>query len=63
LEQRKWLGYVFPIHYFDYEADQQKFVIWGLTAAILMKCASIIYEQPRRLNELQQTIGLLSPKL
>lgn len=51
-EQRKWLGYTYQLHYFDHEADNQKFLIWGLTAAILIRCASVIYRRPPDFKEL-----------
>ncbi|WOL08261.1 nudix hydrolase 15, mitochondrial-like isoform X1 [Canna indica] len=45
-EVREWKGLKYLIHYFDYNSGNKKFVIWGLTAAILIRAASIIYKRP-----------------
>lgn len=33
------------LHYFDYETDDKKFVIWALTAGILIKAATVVYQR------------------
>lgn len=46
-EEREWKGDKYLIHYFDYETDNnKKFVIWGLTAGILIRAASVVYQRP-----------------
>lgn len=40
------MGNKFLIHYFDYEVNDKKYVIWGLTAGILIRAASIVYQKP-----------------
>lgn len=45
-EEREWMGEKFLIHYFDYETDGKKYVIWGLTAGILIRAASVVYQRP-----------------
>ncbi|KAF6155974.1 hypothetical protein GIB67_039305 [Kingdonia uniflora] len=45
-EEREWLGDKYLIHYFDYEEDKNKFLIWGLTAGILIRAASVVYQRP-----------------
>ncbi|GMN43610.1 hypothetical protein TIFTF001_012815 [Ficus carica] len=45
-EEREWKGDKYFLHFFDYEADNKKFVIWALTAGILIKTASVVYERP-----------------
>ncbi|KAM7500729.1 hypothetical protein LguiA_025143 [Lonicera macranthoides] len=45
-EEREWMGDKYLIHFFDYETDGKKFVIWGLTAGILIRAASVIYQRP-----------------
>lgn len=45
-EEREIRGNRFLIHFFDYEANKDKFVIWGLTAAILVRAASVVYKKP-----------------
>ncbi|KAI5084968.1 hypothetical protein GOP47_0001137 [Adiantum capillus-veneris] len=42
-EEREWMGLAYRVHYFDYNANSQKYLIWGLTASILIRCATIIY--------------------
>ncbi|KAM5588048.1 nudix hydrolase 15, mitochondrial [Rosa sericea] len=45
-EEREWMGNKFLIHFFDYETNNKKYMIWGLTAGILIRAASIVYKRP-----------------
>ncbi|KQJ98148.1 nudix hydrolase 15, mitochondrial [Brachypodium distachyon] len=45
-EERERMGQIFTIQYFDYEKGNKKYVIWGLTARILIHAASIVYQRP-----------------
>ncbi|XP_015874247.3 nudix hydrolase 15, mitochondrial [Ziziphus jujuba] len=45
-EEREWLGNQYLIHFFDYKSENKKYVIWGLTAGILIRAASIVYQRP-----------------
>ncbi|KAI3414834.1 Nudix hydrolase domain-containing protein [Psidium guajava] len=45
-EEREWLGNKYIMHFFDYEAGNKKYLIWGLTAGILIRAASVIYQRP-----------------
>ncbi|OVA04260.1 NUDIX hydrolase domain [Macleaya cordata] len=45
-EEREWLGNKYLIHFFDYKVENKKFVIWGLTAGILIRAASVVYQRP-----------------
>ncbi|KAK6917654.1 NUDIX hydrolase domain [Dillenia turbinata] len=45
-EDREWLGNKYLIHYFSYETEYKKYLIWGLTAGILIRAASLIYQRP-----------------
>ncbi|GJN16437.1 hypothetical protein PR202_gb03425 [Eleusine coracana subsp. coracana] len=45
-EDREKMGQTFTVHYFTYEKGNQKYIIWGLTARILIHAASVIYERP-----------------
>lgn len=45
-EEREWLGNKYIIHFFDYEAGNKKYLIWGLTAGILIRAASVVYQRP-----------------
>lgn len=44
-EEREWEGNKYLLHFFDYEAENKKYVIWALTAGILITTASIVYER------------------
>uniref|UniRef100_A0A0D3GZN3 Nudix hydrolase domain-containing protein n=1 Tax=Oryza barthii TaxID=65489 RepID=A0A0D3GZN3_9ORYZ len=45
-EEREKMGQTFTIHYFNYEKENQKYLIWGLTARILIHAASVVYQRP-----------------
>ncbi|XP_010277726.1 PREDICTED: nudix hydrolase 15, mitochondrial-like [Nelumbo nucifera] len=45
-EQRERMGHKYLIHFFDYETENKKFIIWGLTARILIHAASVVYQRP-----------------
>ncbi len=45
-EEREWMGQEFTIHYFNYEKGSEKYVIWGLTAGILIHAASVVFQRP-----------------
>ncbi|KAJ8471443.1 hypothetical protein OPV22_025786 [Ensete ventricosum] len=45
-EEREWLGVNLLVHYFDYITGNKKFVIWGVTAGILIRVASVVYQRP-----------------
>jgi coenzyme A diphosphatase NUDT7 len=40
------MGDKYLLHYFDYEAENEKYVIWALTAGILIRAASLVFQQP-----------------
>lgn len=40
------MGQAFTVHYFTYEKGIQKYLIWGLTARILIHAASVVYQRP-----------------
>ncbi|XP_028110358.1 nudix hydrolase 15, mitochondrial-like isoform X5 [Camellia sinensis] len=51
-EEREWMGEKYLIHSFDYETDNnQKYMIWGLTAGILIRAASVVYQRPPAFRE------------
>ncbi|KAJ9690614.1 hypothetical protein PVL29_012992 [Vitis rotundifolia] len=45
-EEREWMGDKYLLQYFDYEAENERYVIWALTAGILIRTASIVYQRP-----------------
>ncbi|KAF5191168.1 Nudix hydrolase 15 protein [Thalictrum thalictroides] len=44
-EEREWMGDKYLLHFFDYETENKKYVIWGLTSWILIQVASIVYQR------------------
>lgn len=40
------MGDKYLIHSFDYKMNDEKYLIWGLTAGILIRAASIVYQKP-----------------
>ncbi|KAJ1402129.1 NUDIX hydrolase domain [Sesbania bispinosa] len=46
-EEREWMGEKYLVHYFNYEAEsEKKFVIWAITAAILIRAATVVLQRP-----------------
>lgn len=45
-EEIEWLGNKCLIHFFDHEVGNKKYLIWGLTAGILIRAASVVYQRP-----------------
>ncbi|KAK7246396.1 hypothetical protein RIF29_41264 [Crotalaria pallida] len=45
-EERDWKGEKHLVHYFDYEVENKKYVIWALTAAILIRAATVVLQRP-----------------
>ncbi|KAI6705326.1 hypothetical protein NL676_008288 [Syzygium grande] len=58
-EEREWLGNKYIIHFFDYEAGNKKYLIWGLTAGILIRAASVVYQRPPALWSRIQSLEFL----
>ncbi|KAL3522419.1 hypothetical protein ACH5RR_015253 [Cinchona calisaya] len=49
--EREWMGEKYALHFFDHESENKKFVIWALTAGILIRVASIVYQRPPAFDE------------
>ncbi|CAH2059501.1 unnamed protein product [Thlaspi arvense] len=45
-EDIEWMGGKHLIHFFDYKTGDKDYVIWGLTARILIRAASVVYQRP-----------------
>ncbi|KAK1426468.1 hypothetical protein QVD17_15142 [Tagetes erecta] len=45
-EEKELMGNRLLIHYFNYETGGKKYMIWGLTAGILIRAASVVYQRP-----------------
>ncbi|KAL0793021.1 hypothetical protein Bca101_064398 [Brassica carinata] len=54
-EEREYEGERYLLHYFDYysEDKEKSFVIWALTAGILIRVASIVYQRSPEFQELK----------
>ncbi|KAL4368330.1 hypothetical protein GQ457_05G028870 [Hibiscus cannabinus] len=46
VEEREWMGEKYLLHFFDYETENKRYLIWGLTAGILIRAASVVYQRP-----------------
>ncbi|CAI9087327.1 OLC1v1021376C1 [Oldenlandia corymbosa var. corymbosa] len=51
----EWMGEEYVLHFFDHEVEDGTFVIWALTAGILIRAASIIYQRPPAFQERRPT--------
>ncbi|TKY71802.1 Nudix hydrolase 15 [Spatholobus suberectus] len=45
-EEKERMGEKYLLHYFDYEFENNKYVIWGITASILIRAATLLLQQP-----------------
>lgn len=54
-EKVELLGERYLLHYFDHETENRCYTIWALTASILIKAASIIYQRPPAFEEHKPT--------
>ncbi|XP_056172238.1 nudix hydrolase 15, mitochondrial-like isoform X3 [Syzygium oleosum] len=45
-EEREWLGWKYILHVFDYQPERETFCICGLTARILIRVASVVFQRP-----------------
>ncbi|KAK8503987.1 hypothetical protein V6N13_092787 [Hibiscus sabdariffa] len=45
VEEREWMGEKYLLHFFDYETENKRYLIWGLTAGILIRAASVVYQR------------------
>ncbi|XP_023519154.1 nudix hydrolase 11-like isoform X1 [Cucurbita pepo subsp. pepo] len=44
--EKEWMGYNYLLHFFEYEYENENYVIWALTAGILIKAASLVFQRP-----------------
>ena len=54
--EREWMGKKYLVHFFDYEVDNKRYVIWAITAAMLIRTASLIYQRSPAFLELRPSI-------
>ncbi|XP_059669941.1 nudix hydrolase 15, mitochondrial-like [Cornus florida] len=45
-EEKEWMGDKYLVHHFDYRTNNEKYVVCGLTAGVLIKAASVVYQRP-----------------
>ncbi|KAK4345049.1 hypothetical protein RND71_035225 [Anisodus tanguticus] len=50
-QEVKYMGDQYVLHFFDHETEDEKYIIWALTAGILIKAASIVYQRPPDFQE------------
>ncbi|KAG6387146.1 hypothetical protein SASPL_152331 [Salvia splendens] len=50
-EEQDWKGHKYLRHFFDHQIDNEMYVIWALTAGILIKVASVVYQRPPSFEE------------
>lgn len=44
-EEQEWKGNIYLRHFFDHQIENETYVIWALTAGVLIKAASVIYQR------------------
>ena len=45
------MGTKYLVHFFDFEEENKKYMIWGLTAGILIRAASVVFQRPPLFEE------------
>ncbi|KAG6531541.1 nudix hydrolase 15, mitochondrial-like [Zingiber officinale] len=50
-EELEWEGGKSLFHFFDYRTGKKTYLIWGMTANILIRAASIVYKRPPAFSE------------
>ncbi|KAI6703669.1 hypothetical protein NL676_012805 [Syzygium grande] len=50
VEEREWMGDKYLLHLFDYQTVDDKYVIFALTAGILIRTASVAYQLRQHLQ-------------
>ncbi|XP_028780285.1 nudix hydrolase 15, mitochondrial [Neltuma alba] len=54
--EKERMGKKHLVHFFDYEVGNKKYVIWAVTAAMLIRAASLVYQRPPAFLELRPSI-------
>lgn len=49
------MGDKFLYHFFDYQSGEKGFTTWAITAAILIRAATIVYQRPPAFLERRPT--------
>ncbi|XP_057797562.1 nudix hydrolase 15, mitochondrial-like [Salvia miltiorrhiza] len=50
-EEREWKGHKYLLQFFDHKIENETYVIWALTAGVLIKVASVVYQRPPAFDE------------
>ncbi|CAH9081245.1 unnamed protein product [Cuscuta epithymum] len=50
-EEREWMGNKYLLHFFNHQSKDEVYIIWALTAGILINAATIIYQRPPNFEE------------
>lgn len=44
-------GYTYLLQFFDHQIEDETYLIWGLTAGVLIQAASVVYQKPPAFEE------------
>lgn len=61
-EEREWKGYKYLLHFFYHQVENELYVIWALTAGILIKFASIVCQRPPAFEERRPAFWSISDR-
>ncbi|KAJ4813552.1 Nudix hydrolase 15 [Rhynchospora pubera] len=50
-DDQEWQGMKYILHFFNYTKDDTKYLIWGLTAGILIRAASVVHQRSPSFQE------------
>ncbi|KAF8031152.1 hypothetical protein BT93_D0374 [Corymbia citriodora subsp. variegata] len=50
-EEAEWMGEKYLLQHFDYQTADKKYDIFGITAAILIRVTSVVYQRPPAFTE------------
>ncbi|GBG85986.1 hypothetical protein CBR_g40798 [Chara braunii] len=52
----EWLGLPYRVHHFWHDCDGVRFHVWGLTAAILIRAAAVVFQRPSAFKEFHPAV-------
>ncbi|KAF9683644.1 hypothetical protein SADUNF_Sadunf04G0035300 [Salix dunnii] len=54
-QEKEWMGDKYLLHFFDYQSGSKMYTIWAITASILIRAASVVYQRPPAFQERKPT--------
>ncbi|KAG6777116.1 hypothetical protein POTOM_016919 [Populus tomentosa] len=54
-QEKEWMGDKYLLHFFDYQSGSKKYTVWAITASILIRAASVVYQRPPAFLEQKPT--------